>query len=89
MQVLDVKHRLLKIVMDLHIGISHLVISSTNALIVHLAQIPPASIAGFVRIVYGRRDADAGRRFAVKIAQVVCKSLELTNMVRTRFEDFV
>ena len=75
--------------MDLHIGISHLVISPTNALIIHLAQILPASIARLVRIVDGRRDADARRRFAVKIAQVVRKSLEFTHAVLHRFEDFV
>ena len=89
MQISDVKHRLLEIGMDLHIGIFHLVTSSTNALIVHFAQIPPASIAGLIRIVDGRRDANARRRLAVKIAQVMRESLEFTNAVLRRFEDFV
>ena len=88
-EILDVKHRILKIVMDPHIGIFHLAISSAYFLIVHLAQILPASIAGLVRIVDGRNNADARRRFAIKIAQVVRQLLEITHAVTALREDFV
>lgn len=75
--------------MDLDIGISHRVIPPTDFLIVHLAQILPASVTGLVRIVDGGRDADTRRRFAVKIAQVVRHLLECSHAVRFHREYLV
>lgn len=75
--------------MNLHIVHVHPA-ASFLALIEHPTQISPASVAGFVRIVDGRRDADAGRGFAVQIAQVVRYTLQVAHGVLARLsEDFV
>ena len=73
--------------MDSHIRIPHCVTHSLT-MIKHPAQIPSASIAGFVRVVHWRRDADAGCGLAVKIAHVVRKSFKFTHRVIGRLLEY-
>ena len=75
--------------MDRHISISRFVI---HALIVfkHPAQISLASPAGQIGVVDWRRNAHADCSLAVKVAQAVRQTLELTYGIRGRLsEDLV
>ena len=76
--------------MDLHISVLRRRTPSLT-LIKHPAQVPSASITGFVRVVNWRRNADAGRGLAVKIAHVVGQKLQLTHGFRSHrgSKDFV